>query len=201
MVYPVEELRQIHIDRKAAALLDEALYLLHRLLPVSMGPEPETVIREAGVENGRQHLGNGLLDHPVGDGRDPQLAFAAIGFIDLDSPHWGRVILPDSQLGCRPFPVTRPCPRREGLDSHAIDTGGTLVGSNAVPCREDIVSLQDLLEEILAKGWLRVGTLNGVIAGRRTGVQVQLGSSFVLSVQAFTMSRSLRRALGYYAVC
>lgn len=201
MVYPVEELRQIHIDRKAAALLDEALYLFHRLLPVSMGPEPETVIREAGVENGRQHLGNGLLDHPVGDGRDPQLAFAAIGFIDLDSPHWGRVILPDSQLGYRPFPVTRPCPRREGLDSHAIDTGGTLVGSNAVPCREDIVSLQDLLEEILAKGWLRVGTLNGVIAGRRTGVQVQLGSSFVLSVQAFTMSRPLRRALGYYAVC
>jgi hypothetical protein len=70
-----------------------------------------------------------------------------------------------------------------------------------VPCREDIISLQHLLEEILAKGWLRVGTLNGVIAGRRTGVQVQLGSSFVLSVQAFTMSRSLRRALGYYAVC
>ena len=201
MVYPVEELRQIHIDRKAAALLDEALYLFHRLLPVSMGPEPETVIREAGVENGRQHLGNGLLDHSVGDSRDPQLAFAAIGFIDLDSPHWRRVILPDSQLGCRPFPVTRPCPRREGLDSHAIDTGGALVGSNAVPCREDIVSLQHLLEEILAKGWLRVGTLNGVIAGRRTGVQVQLGSSFVLSVQAFTMSRPLRRALGYYAVC
>jgi hypothetical protein len=54
MVYPVEELRQIHIDRKAAALLDEALYLFHRLLPVSMGPEPETVIREAGVENGQQ---------------------------------------------------------------------------------------------------------------------------------------------------
>jgi hypothetical protein len=142
-----------------------------------------------------------LLDHPVGDGRDPQLAFAAIGFIDLDSPHWRRVILPDSQLGCRPFPVTRPCPCRERLDSHAIDTGGALVGSNAVPCREDIVSLQHLLEEILAKGWLRVGTLNGVIAGRRTGVQVQLGSSFVLSVQAFTMSRPLRRALGYYAVC
>ena len=201
MVYPVEELRQIHIDRKAAALLDEALYLFHRLLPVSMGPEPETVIREAGVENGRQHLGNGLLDHSVGDSRDPQLAFAAIGFIDLDSPHWRRVILPDSQLGCRPFPVTRPCPCRERLDSHAIDTGGALVGSNAVPCREDIVSLQHLLEEILAKGWLRVGTLNGVIAGRRTGVQVQLGSSFVLSVQAFTMSRPLRRALGYYAVC
>jgi len=119
------------------------------LLPVSMGPEPETVIREAGVENGRQHLGNGLLDHSVGDSRDPQLAFAAIGFIDLDSPHWRRVILPDSQLGCRPFPVTRPCPCRERLDSHAIDTGGALVGSNAVPCREDIVSLQHLLEEIL----------------------------------------------------
>ena len=56
MVYPVEELRQFHIDRKAAALLDEALYLFHRMLPVSRGPEPETVIREAGVEDRRQHL-------------------------------------------------------------------------------------------------------------------------------------------------
>ena len=39
MVYPVEELRQIHIDRKAAALLDEALYLLHRLLGSSQKTE------------------------------------------------------------------------------------------------------------------------------------------------------------------
>lgn len=50
-----------------------------------MWPKPKTVLGKEGVENGREHLGDGLLDNAVTHRRDAELAFTAIRFIDFDA--------------------------------------------------------------------------------------------------------------------
>ena len=52
-----------------------------------------------------------------------------------------------------------------------------------------------------SKGWLCDGTLSHVATGRYSCAQVCHGSSFGLSVQAFTVFQPLRWMFGYYAVC
>ncbi|MEH6651115.1 MAG: hypothetical protein V7707_13905 [Motiliproteus sp.] len=53
-----------------------------------------------------------------------------------------------------------------------LQPDGWFVCSNALPCGLQVVTLQDLLEQIMAKGWLRVITLSHVIAGRHSCIQV-----------------------------
>ncbi len=53
---------------------------------ISTRTKTETIVREIGVKDGRQYLSYGLLDHPVNNGWDTQLAFTAIRFIYLNTP-------------------------------------------------------------------------------------------------------------------
>jgi len=85
MINPVKEFRQIDIHREAVSFLDDALHLFNRLLPITMGPKSKTIVRESGIENGRKHLGNGLLDHTIRNGWNPQLASSTIRFIDFNT--------------------------------------------------------------------------------------------------------------------
>ena len=64
------ELRQIQIDGDAVAFANEALYLPNRSMGGASRPEAEARIREPRIEDRPQHLGDGLLDHPVGDRGD-----------------------------------------------------------------------------------------------------------------------------------
>ncbi len=83
MINAIKEFGEINIYRNAATILDDVFNLLYRLLPISVGPESKTIVREFRVENGRKDLGNGLLNYAVSDGWDTQLTFSSIRFIDL----------------------------------------------------------------------------------------------------------------------
>ena len=44
MINVVKELRQVDIDGITASRFDDALYLFHGLLPISIRPEPKTIV-------------------------------------------------------------------------------------------------------------------------------------------------------------
>ena len=71
MINAVKELRQINIHGKTTSRFDNADYLLHGLLPISMWSEPKAIILEGWVENRRKDLSNRLLDHTINDSWDP----------------------------------------------------------------------------------------------------------------------------------
>jgi len=146
MVYPIEELGQINIHRIAASRFDDLLYLFDRLLPIAARAEPETAVREPWIEDGSQHLGNGLLDHSVSDGWDTQLAFSTVGFIDLNAPNRGRSVVTGFQIIFNRFPVAGFNPSRELINGHAIDASRSLVGSNLLPGPLKIRRIEDLFE-------------------------------------------------------
>lgn len=86
MVDPVEELLQVDIDHPPVALLQPLSCLLDGLMGAPTRPEPVAVLRERRVEDGLEHLRDGLLDQPVQHRGDPQQPHTTIGLRDLDPP-------------------------------------------------------------------------------------------------------------------
>ena len=72
-----------HPSAEAMAVLHVRLHLPDRLVCVAARSKAETRFRERRVEYRREHLGYGLLDHPVHDRGDSQHPFAAIGLGDF----------------------------------------------------------------------------------------------------------------------
>lgn len=124
------------------------------------------ITREFRVEDRRQNLGYGLLDHPVGDGRNSQLAGTAIRFFNFHTSDRCGLVPSCFQLGGNLSPVAGFCPCGKFINGHPIDARGSLVGSNTLPCRVQIIPLQHAFEQVVAKGWLRVTTLGHAFTGR-----------------------------------
>ena len=87
MIHSVKEFRQVNIDRKYSLLFDDISYLQYRLFGISILSKTKTVSRKERVKQRGKNLSNGLLDHSLNNGRDPQFAFTAIGFINLYTPN------------------------------------------------------------------------------------------------------------------
>jgi hypothetical protein len=82
------------------------------------GAEAVTARQEIRLQDRLQHQRQGRLDHPVGDGRDPQAALFAARFGDHLLPHRDRAETAVFQ--------TRPQPAGKLLDSHGLHVVGTL---------------------------------------------------------------------------
>jgi hypothetical protein len=63
----------------------------HRVVSPTVGAEPVGTREEVRLEDGLQHQLQGCLDHPVTDGRDPQVPDLAAGLGDRASPRRERV--------------------------------------------------------------------------------------------------------------
>ena len=67
MIDRVEKICQVDIHRESLAVIDRRLHLLDRLVRNAAGSKAETRILKRRIENQREHLGDGLLNHTVGD--------------------------------------------------------------------------------------------------------------------------------------
>jgi len=85
----VEELFKVHAHSPSVTFFDIGLYLFYRVMGRPVGSEPIAVIREPGVKDNRQYLGNGLLDHQIHHSWNTQGAQAArrLGYLNaFDRP-------------------------------------------------------------------------------------------------------------------
>lgn len=97
---------------------------LHSLMSRTPRTKAEAVLTEGRIEDGRQHLQQGLLDHPIQRRRHPQVPHPAGGLGDRHPPHRSR------PLGARlePRPNPQPMlmkPRPQLLGTHPVDTSDT----------------------------------------------------------------------------
>ena len=78
----IEERVEIKIDAPHRAIRDELACPLHSLMLRAPRPEAEAVGMELRIEDGREHLRDGLADHSIHRSRHSQLALTARGLGD-----------------------------------------------------------------------------------------------------------------------
>lgn len=87
MINPVEEFLQINIYYDLPTRGHITLGGKNRVLRTASGTEAVAVFTEGGIEQRLQDLQQRLLDQSVGNRRDTQLAFTAVGFGNHHSPY------------------------------------------------------------------------------------------------------------------
>ena len=124
----------------------------------------EARIREARIEDRREHLGDGLLDHTVCDRGNSKQAFAAVEFGDFHPSHRLRPVSPALDPRAQHCPVFA---RMGGkvLHGHAVYARRSLVGLHPFPRARQVVSGQHRLQQVL--GCRFVLSQGSVRAGRR----------------------------------
>ena len=183
----VKELRQVQIDGDAVAGLDVALYLPERFVGRAARSEAEARCRKVGIEDRREYLRDGLLDHPIGYGRDPQQPLAPARFRDRNPSHRLGLIGAIGKLLADLWPV-RPGELGKVLGTHPVDAGSALVGLYPLPCASHVRTVQDPRHQLLVQGWLRETTPRRIFPGRvRRWWRVTHGSSLVSHVRPFTV--------------
>jgi hypothetical protein len=84
MVNPVKEFLQVNVHDVLVSLMDILLGLPDGIMGPAFGSKPVAVGRKVRVEDGCEHLENGLLDEPVYHGRDTQQPDTSVRFWDFD---------------------------------------------------------------------------------------------------------------------
>ncbi len=168
MVDGVEKLGKVDVHCDAFAVLHGRLHLPDRLVCIaarSTSPagaqdsrrlvpqsgmrtahKAETRIRERRIEYRREHLGNGLLDHPVHDRGYTQHAFAAAGLGYFYPAHGLRLVLPFLDLLSNRWPVCA-CMVGEVVNGHAVNARRTFVGLHSFPCLHQVVAGQHVFKQ------------------------------------------------------
>ena len=161
------------------------------------GSKPETRIRKVGIEYRHPYLRDGLLNHPVHDGRDTQQPCASPRFGNRHSPHWLWLVEAIGQLLADLGPV-RTCKLREILDAHPVNAGRAAIGLHPLPCPSQVRGVQNSPHQIIVQGWLRVATPAIGSPGRaHRRCRVGHGSPLSSRVWPFTVQLpSLVRLLG-----
>jgi hypothetical protein len=154
VVHSVEEGLQIEIDHPPVSLGHGFLGSAHGLVGRAAGPKAVASVREVGVEDGGEHLEEGLLDESVQYRGHPEVTHPAGGFGDRDPADgaWSvgaRVeFLPDLRpVGMEPGP--------KFLGGHAVRTGGTGVLLDALERPGEVLFREEALEET-CRGGVRV---------------------------------------------
>ena len=133
--------------------------------------EAKATFAEPHFEKRSQHLSDGLLDHPVQNGRHAQGALRSVRFGNPDSFHRSGGIAPLPDLSDDavdrhlrvPSEATRPGAKRTGprgkvLYRHTVDSGLSLVRTHARPSTLHVALIKDLLQQ----GLPRKSVLHGV---------------------------------------
>lgn len=99
--------------------------------------ETKTRFGKARIEDRRQDLRDGLLDHPIQDGRNTQQPLASASLWDRYPTHRLRLIRAMLKLLANLGPM-RTCKRRKVLDAHPVHAGCTSIGLHPLPCPSQV---------------------------------------------------------------
>src|SRR5690606_14415441 len=131
MVHPVKEFLQVDIDYPAVAIFDTAFRFLNRPVGTPIWAEPVTVVRESGVIDRRQHLGNRLLNETINHGRDSKQSHAAVRFRDFDPADRLWLIGSRQKFHFHGVPVFDDM-RSQVLYGHFVDTVASFITNHSV---------------------------------------------------------------------
>ncbi len=84
---PIEKRFEIKIDAPHRTVSDELACPLDSLMLRAPRPKAEAMGMELRIEDRREHLRDGLADHPIHRSRHPQLALPTGGLGDHHPPH------------------------------------------------------------------------------------------------------------------
>ncbi|MNP19355.1 hypothetical protein D3C76_1118770 [compost metagenome] len=132
MIDPVKELLQIHIHHDSATRGYITLRRENRAVSITPRTKTVAVFTEGGIELRLQDLQQCLLDQTVGDRRDTQLAFAAIGFGDYHSTYRTGPVSPRQQVLANPSPLSQQM-FSSLINVQTVDTRRTFVGFDSLP--------------------------------------------------------------------
>src|SRR6516164_4220660 len=124
------------------------------------GAKPEAVRMESGVEDGHEHLRDGLADQPIHRSRHPQHSHPARGLGDHHPPDGLRPVGTRVKLRADLRPVVMQ-PRPQLLGAHSVNAWGTGVLLDASERLGEIPAGHELLPQA------RFGGVRGGIARRR----------------------------------
>jgi hypothetical protein len=133
----VEKFRQIHVDALPITGANVGLYLLRCSLGGAAWSKAETRLRESGVEDRREDLQNGLLEHAIDHVGNSEISRAAIRFGNRLTPGRARSVSPFQELPPDLGPL-RPEGFRELVQGDAIGAGGSAVRPDVLPSRFEI---------------------------------------------------------------
>jgi len=149
--------------------------------------EAEARLREVRVEDRREYLRDGLLDHPIDQRRDAQQPLPAPGLRDRDPSHRLGLVDAIGQLLADLRPV-QTGKLGEVLDAHPVHAGGALIGLHPLPCAPHVRTVQNPRHHLFMQGWLRESTPRPISHGRvRRWWRVTHGSSLFSHVRPFTV--------------
>ncbi len=154
-------------------------------------PKAVTVGRERRVEDGRQHLEQGLLDHPVQHRRDAEPPYPASGLRDLYPPYRLRLVPAAQQLFPNAWPAF-PAVRLQHFDGHPVYPWCTAVRHYPRMGRDQVLAAQHLLHELrsLVPGCSVLCRARLTLASRYLG-----GSAACLTGAIGPLSHTCRRLL------
>ena len=142
----IEERVEIKIDAPHRAIGDELACPLDSLMLRAPRPKAEAMGMELRVEDGREHLRDGLADHPIHRSRHSQLPLTARGLGDHHPPNRLRPVSArvEPRADLRPMVLQ---PRPQLLGAHPVDAWGTGVLLDASERLGEIPAGQELLPQ------------------------------------------------------
>src|SRR5262249_677721 len=142
----IEKRVQIKIDAPRRAISDELACPLDSLMLRAPRAKPEAMGMEMRVEDGREHLRNGLADQPIYRSRHPHDPHAARGLGDHHPPDGLRPVGTRVKLRADLRPVVmQPWPQL--LGAHPVDAWGTGVLLDASERLGEIPAGHELLPQ------------------------------------------------------
>ena len=162
--------------------------LRHRVVSPAPRAEPIGTGEEIRLEDRLQHQLQRCLDHPVGDGRDPQAAQLAARLGDHPLPHRQRPETTVLQRSPQPVEVVgHPDPRHDRRGGAPVHPGGlgTLVAPHPIPRHQQKRGIGHQIEQVIE---LATGIL--------TRPPVQLGLD--LQYPAFGLEQGVFQFIGIH---
>jgi hypothetical protein len=144
----VEEFRQIHVNALTKSGADVGLDLLRCSLGGASGSKAEARFREAGIEDRREDLQDGLLKQAVDHVGDTEVPLTAIRFGNRLTPGRARVVSSFQELPLDLRPL-----RAEGLtefvQGDAIGARGSAVCLDVPPSRFHVGSVDNPFHQVV----------------------------------------------------
>src|SRR6516225_4366725 len=156
----IEKRVEIKIDAPRRVISDELACPLDSMMLRAPRAKPEAVRMESGVEDGREHLRDGLADQPIHRSRHPQQPHPTRGLGDHHPPDGLRPVGTRVKLRANLRPVVTQ-PRPQLLSAHPVNAWGTGVLLDASERLGEIPAGHDLLPQA------RFGGVRCGIARRR----------------------------------
>jgi hypothetical protein len=167
---PIEERVEIKVDAPRRVISDELACPLDRIMRRAPRPVAEAVGMEHRIEDRREHLQDGLADHPIHRSRHPQHPQTTRGLGDHHPPDRLRPVgaRVKRRADLQPMAVQ---PRPQLLRAHPVNARGTSVLLDASERQREILAGEQLLPQA-RQGGVRSG------AARRRGWTLPWTGSF-----------------------